>query len=395
MARATRFSSRAEGPADRMAGFIAHLRINGLNVGVAETGTALLALRAAGPGDPATLSLALRAVCTGCAEDHARFDDLFAAYWLNDGRARPRSDAGHEGAAARPRGRGTLPFLTGAVAGGAGRADQPDAADDGEADHGGKGRLIGSRVANLHRTDLREMLTPDQLAAAERVAEAIARAIRDRRSRRMRRGRGARLDLRRVVRATLATGGEPLRLFHKSRPDRPATIVALVDVSGSMTLYARVFLAFVKGLIGADLRTDAYLFHTRLVRITDALRDGDRLRAVNRLSLLAQGFGGGTRIGAALAAFNAGYARERVNGRSVVIILSDGYDTGAPAVIGQELARLKRRGARIVWLNPLAGWRDYAPVAGGMAAAMPHLDLFAPANTLAALAALEPEFSRL
>jgi uncharacterized protein with von Willebrand factor type A (vWA) domain len=145
----------------------------------------------------------------------------------------------------------------------------------------------------------------------------------------------------------------------------------------------------------ADTTTDAYLFHTRLVRITDALRDPDGLRAVNRLSLLAQGFGGGTRIGGNLAAFNQTYGKRLVSGRSLVMILSDGFDTDPPAVIGQELARLKKRGCRIIWLNPMKGWRDYQPVAAGMAAALPHLDLFAAANTLQTLAALEPDLARI
>ena len=162
-----------------------------------------------------------------------------------------------------------------------------------------------------------------------------------------------------------------------------------------MAPYARVFLPFLRGLMGSGVETDAYLLHTRLVRITEALADPDHLRAVNRLTLLAEGFGGGTRLGGGLAVFNRGYARRLVTGRSVVMILSDGYDTEEPERLGAELAKLRRRGCRIVWLNPLKGWKGYAPVAAGMAAALPHLDHFAAANTLEALAALEPEFRRL
>ena len=172
-------------------------------------------------------------------------------------------------------------------------------------------------------------------------------------------------------------------------------VVALLDVSGSMTVYARVLLSFVRGLTSADSRTDAYLFHTRLVRISDALRDHDTLRAAGRMSMMAEGFGGGTRIGGNLKAFNEQYARHGVGGRSVVLILSDGYDTDPPELVDAALARLKKRGCRIVWLNPLKGWKDYAPVARGMAAALPHLDLFAPAATLDDLAALEPVLAGL
>ena len=131
------------------------------------------------------------------------------------------------------------------------------------------------------------------------------------------------------------------------------------------------------------------------MRITEALREKDAMRGIGRMSLMADGFGGGSKIGECLGLFAETYARRFVDGRSVVLILSDGYDTDPPEVIGAELARLRRRGCRIVWLNPLKGWRGYEPVARGMAAALPHLDLFAPANTLDSLAALEPEFARL
>lgn len=392
--QATRFPARATGPAERIAGFMAHLRMNGLPVGVGETAAAMRALGAIDPTDADQARLALKAVCASRAEDFARFDELFAAYWMNRGRERERHDRAQDGA--REASRRAPGLSEDRIAANSGAAECPDDDTNGEAEHSGEGRLVAARVQNIARTDLREFVTPEDVAAAEAAAERLARAIRDRRSRRRRAAkRGTQLDLRRVARASIATGGEPLRLFRKARPERPAKLVAILDVSGSMTVYARVFLAFLRGLTATDTTTDAYLFHTRLVRITDALRDRDAMRAVNRLSLLAQGFGGGTRIGSNLAAFNRGYARRLVGGRSVVIILSDGYDTDPPDLLGAELARLKKRGCRIVWLNPLKGWRDYAPVARGMAAALPHLDLFAAANTLDSLAALEPELARL
>jgi uncharacterized protein len=228
------------------------------------------------------------------------------------------------------------------------------------------------------------------------LAEILARKIRDRRSRRHRADRrGAMLDLRRIVRHSVSSDGEPFKLFCRRKPDRPVHIVVLLDVSGSMLVYSRVFLAFLKGLVSADQRTDAFLFHTRLANVSDALRDHDTLRAANRIALLAEGFGGGTRIAGNIARFNDQYASRIVNGRSVVIILSDGYDTDPPEAMDAALNRLKHRGCRIIWLNPLKGWKDYEPVARGMAAALPYLDLFAEANTLASLAALEPWLARI
>ena len=388
--RVTKFPARAAGPADRLAGFMAHLRMNGFKIGVQETGVALSALSAVNAWDEAEARIALKAVCTGCAQDFGQFDELFAAYWQNLGHERAGSAKAKGADQARS---GQVQDQSGA---GSGQAERPDGDRDGEAGQDGEGRLTGSRVRNLMRVDLREVVAPADIAEAQAVAERLARAIRDRRSRRQRADKqGRRLDLRRVIRASLSSGGEPIRLYHRKRPERPSKLVAILDVSGSMVVYARVFLAFVKGLMTADGQTDAYLFHTRLVRITDALRDKDALRAVNRLSLLAQGFGGGTKIGGNLAAFNKSYAKRLVGGRSVVMILSDGFDTDPPQVLGDALAGLKRRGCRIVWLNPLKGWQGYAPEAAGMAAALPYLDMFAPANTLDSLLALEPELARL
>ncbi len=388
MTQVTRFAARDAGPVARVAGFMAHLRDNGFRLGVAETDLALQALQATAT-DADTVRRAVKAVACGSQADWARFDDLFAGFWRNGGRVRPRVDQGQ--GSARPGARGGD---AGPQAGGNGAQDGPDGS--GEAASDGPGRLVASAVRNLTKTDLRDLVSAADIRAAEGVARRLGAAIRDRRSRRRRAAKaGARVDLRRTIRASLGTGGEPLHLCRQARPDRPVRIAALVDVSGSMGPYARAFIAFLGGLMRADPDADAYLFHTRLVRITEALRDDDALRALGRITLLADGFGGGSRIGANLMQFAATYARARVNGRTVVLILSDGYDSDPPDMLARAMARLARRGARIIWLNPLKSWRDYAPVAGGMAAALPYLDLFAPAGSLADLAALEGELSRL
>ena len=386
----TRFPERAKGPADRLAGFMAHLRLNGIPAGLGETETALAALGIVDSGRIAEVRGALKAICVGDAEQDARFDELFDAYWLNRGRKRDGTSVTHSARNLRAQSGSNYRFASGA-SDEEGEADTPDDGNEGATGRSGTGRLVASKVSTIEKTDLRKLMTPEDLEQAERVAETIARSIRDRRSRRRRAATsGSVLDMRKILRRSVNRGGEPIDLFYKSRPDRPVNIVALLDVSGSMTVYARVFLAFLKGLISADQRTDAYLFHTQLVRISDALRDSDTMRAVNRLSIMAQGFGGGTKIGANLRQFNAQYAAQSVNGRSVVIILSDGYDTDPPEMLAEQLERLKRRGACIVWLNPLKGWAGYEPIARGMAAALPLLDHFAAANTLADLAALEP-----
>jgi uncharacterized protein with von Willebrand factor type A (vWA) domain len=396
----TRFPDRAMGIVDRMAGFVAHLRLNGFALGPDETHVALASLGHVQAADQSEARLALKAVLVPDEDAWRRFDDLFDAYWLNAGRERQaesRKPSRHVKSNAPALWRAHLGEPTGHDddPASADEPGEPDAENEAEAE-GSHGRLIATRTANLQRRDLRELTDETTRKEAERIAARLARAIRDRRSRRRRRSRsGNALDLRRTMRASLARGGEPVDLFRRHRPPRPMRIVAILDVSGSMTVYARVFLAFLKGLLAADTQADAYLFHTRLLRVTPALQDRDSLRAAARLSLLAEGFGGGTDIGGSLDRFARSHAAAAVNGRTVVVILSDGYCTGRPARIGEALARLRRRAGRIVWLNPLAGWRDYAPVAAGMAAALPHLDALLPANTLDSLVALEREFARL
>lgn len=393
MSRVTKFAGRDPGPAARVAGFVAHLRSNGLRLGVAEADLAMAALAEIDAIRPDDCRRALRAVCTGCKEEAERFDDLFDSYWMDMGRVKQKvvaspstsvSDDVHSTRDAK-----------GEDAGSSGSATAPDD-KEGAAESDGTGKLIATEQRNRNRRDLRDLVRPEEIAEAEDVARRIGAALRDRRSRRQIAARkGNRLHFRKTISQSLATGGEPMRLMRKKRPDRTRKIVAICDVSGSMSVYARVFLAFLAGLMRADSAADAYLFHTRLVRITEALRDKDAMRAIGRMSLMADGFGGGSKIGPSLMRFAETYARRFVDGRSVVMILSDGYDTEPPEIMAAALDKLRKRGCKIIWLNPLKGWADYAPVAEGMAAALPYLDAFKAANTLADLAALEQELSRI
>lgn len=383
--------------ADRMAGFIAHLRLNGFALGPAETELALAVLGAMSGLDARTDRQALKTALCADHEQWLQFDDMYEAYWFSRGRRREKAERGSQSPSARS-----------AVAalwdrslsqGDSSEANQTVSSSedfdvpDGE---GGTGRLIASSQTTMFRRDLREIVDAGEIRQAEEIALRLARAISISRSRRRRAGPGGRvIDLKRTLRASLARGGEPIDLFRRRRPDRPVRLVLLLDVSGSMQAYSRYFLQFAKGLIGAWYEAEAFIFHTRLIKVSDALRERDPFRAMARLSLMTQGIGGGTRIGECLAAFNDHYAAGTLNSRSVVIVLSDGYDTGSVERLVDELTRLRRKARRIVWLNPLAGWRGYEPVARAMAAAMPLIDAFAPATTLQDLADVEPLLHKL
>jgi uncharacterized protein with von Willebrand factor type A (vWA) domain len=376
----------------RVAGFVAHLRENGLQVGPAETETAL---RVVARGEAPTLDRVrrtLKILLTGRRSEWERFDDLFEAYWVARGRLRrvarrPARAASPPPTAARLWSDRLGEAGARAQASGEGEVD----AADGDSDGSRSMRAASARHA-LRRADLRHVVDREEMARAEQVAYRLARALRYRLSRRYRVARrGRRVDLRRTIRRSLAHGGDPLSLVHRARPDRPVRVVLMLDVSGSMQPYSRYLLQFVKGLVASWPQADAYLFNTRLTRITEVLREKDAMLAMGRLSLMAEGFGGGTRLSDCLAAFNDHYAKRALGSRSVFVMLSDGYDTGEPEQCVEQLARLKRRVRRLVWLNPMLGWERYEPVTRTMRAVLPYVDHFAPAHSLEALAALEAE----
>ncbi|HYB09194.1 MAG TPA: VWA domain-containing protein [Alphaproteobacteria bacterium] len=378
----------------RLSGFMAHLRVNGFAVGPGETEAVLTFLAVGDLADARWVRLGLKTMLSGDRGQWERFEALFDAYWFGRGVKR----AVTSGAISRDDDR--RPDIWRAVSPLGSSAELNAAVEQRGQEEGkpldGAGQLAASRQNLLARSDLRRLANPDEVAEAERIAERLARAIRYRLSRRrVPSARGRALDLRRSIRRNLSKGGEPFELIYRRRPDRPVNLVLLLDVSGSMKIYSRFLICFVRGLLGAWLETHAFVFHTRLVHISDVLREHDRARAMDRLSLMVEGFGGGTQIASALKSFNDRYAREVLNSRSIVIMMSDGYDTDPVDAMVRELARLKQRARRLVWLNPLLGWRDYAPVARSMAAAMPYIDCFAAAHSLESLAALEAELCRL
>ncbi len=382
---------------ERMTGFIAHLRLNGFSLGPAETELALRVFDVPGSPDLHADRLGLKTALCADHEQWKSFEALFEAYWFARGRKRDGDSTASRTVRNKPpiAGLWQQALDTGHEQMADSQAGLAKSDPDTEYD-AVHGRLMASKQRSIYRKDLRKIVEPEEMREAEKVALQLARAIQVNLSRRRRTARrGLPIDLKRTLRASLARGGEPIDLYHRRRPVRPVRLVLLLDVSASMQDYSRPFLQFAKGLIGQWLEAEAFIFHTRLVKVSDALRERDPFRAMARLTLMTQGIGGGTEIGGSLAHFNDQYSAGTLNSRSVVVVISDGYDTGPPERIARELARLQRRARRIVWLNPLAGWRNYEPVAQAMAAALPFIDCFAPATTLQDLAAVEPMLRKL
>jgi uncharacterized protein with von Willebrand factor type A (vWA) domain len=382
--------------ARRLAGFARSLRDNGFKVGLAETQDALTVLASPAAARATTLKPALRALFCASHSDWQRFDEIFEAYWRGRGMRQRQVLAGSPAATQAPAPRlaqSHVPHEALTLPDHAVRRD----AGDGEHAADGRGRREGaSRAENLATADLRHIVDPADVAEVHALAARLARTMRARLVRRTQmRRRGQRLDLRRTIHRNVSHGGTPIELAWRKRKIKPLRLVMLLDASGSMSLYTGFFVRFLHGVVDAFREAEAFVFHTRLAHVSPSLRDRDVTRAVDKLALMAQGIGGGTRIGDCLATFNRWHARRVINSRTAVMIVSDGYDTGAPERLGEEMRRLRRRCRRIIWLNPLIGWRDYSPQARGMRAALPYVDLFAPAHNLESLAALEPYLARI
>src|SRR5947209_14843753 len=195
-----------------------------------------------------------------------------------------------------------------------------------------------------------------------------------RRTRRYERGRhGERIDMRRTLRASLRTGGDPIRLARRRRRIARRRLVMLCDISGSMEPYARAYLQFLTCAAATGPNAEAFVFATRLTRLTRALASRQPERAIQRAAVTAPDWSSGTRIGDALKTFNDRHGRRGMARGAVVVILSDGWERGDPHLVAREMERLARLAYRIVWVNPRASAPGFVPSAGGMAAALPHI----------------------
>jgi uncharacterized protein with von Willebrand factor type A (vWA) domain len=231
--------------------------------------------------------------------------------------------------------------------------------------------------------------TDAERALARALLARLARRAPQRRSRRTRPPRRRRElhDLRATVRASLRHGGELLERRYREPAERPRRLVLVCDVSGSMAPYARMLLQYLQASVSARARVEAFVFGTRLTRVTRELAGRDPDRALARAADNVADWSGGTRIGAALAELNREHGR-RIGRGAVIVVLSDGWDRGDPDVLADEMARLRRCAHRVLWLNPLAADPRYEPLTRGMQAALPHVDHLLPGNSIASLEAL-------
>lgn len=353
----------------RILGFLAELRSAGLPADPAGAIALCEALEHIDLGAPRDFHAAARALLVHRHEHQTRFDELFRAYWYGQRRPLARAPGEHH---TEISGRAPAPA--------------PLTAPHDESSAGRDRSTTGySPDEIIARKDLATLTEDEIQRARELLQEFIRNFALLRTRRRVPAARGSMPDFRRMLRVMAAHGGDVPEFFWRRREQRRARLLLLCDVSGSMERYARFLLEFIYALRRELPETEVAVFATRMTVITDLLRRGALARSLREVAARAGDWGGGTDIGGCLRDFNDRYARELVRSSSTVVLLSDGWDRGDGAVMAAEIARLRRRARRLVWLNPLLGNPGYEPLTRGMRTALPYLDHFLPAHSLESL----------
>ena len=380
-------------------GFGRALRAAGLSIDLAAAVDYARALTLVELGQRDTVRAAGSAVFVRRRDDREVYDRVFDRWWRQRGRRMPNdgplagrpadeipgeegdgpgSDAGKDGRDNADG--GTIEGIPMPMSGGDESVDEADidghiAAPD-----------AYSAAEALRRREF-DRMTAAELRDAERLVDLLEPRLELRRTRRQELHRHGRLLAPRAMfRRNIATGGQLTEWVWRRPIKEPRKIVVLCDISGSMERHARLLLRFIQALSASSaVKTESFVFGTRLTRVTRLLRDRDRDRALARVAESVNDWAGGTRIGESFRDFNLHWARRTLRTSGVVIVVSDGWDRGDPALVNSETARLRRNCHRLVWLNPLAGTPGYEPLAGGMRAAFPYIDDFLPAGTVASL----------
>jgi len=357
--------------------FCQFARTHGLSPGIQQTLAAIEAIKSIGDVDRQGFALALRTAVTSSKEEWDLFFQLFDSFWdASEPKNKPTSDKAGKAKTSQPKASSrTLGIES------VGDASSPEA--EGKAVSGASAER---RIRNMDFSSVSQ----DDLASLEEISLRLFRRMSLRLSRRLRiREFGDRVDLRRTIRRSIHRGGDPIVLAFQGRKTQVHRLVIFLDVSGSMNSYSLFLVRFAYTLQKYFKRVDTFLFSTDVVEISEVLRTRNLAEALRGLSEKAAGWAGGTKIGESLNDFNRRYSRKLLSRNSVFIILSDGWDTGEPEMLSEQLRKISYRVKKLIWLNPLLGLKEYEPVTRGMIAALPYIDVFAPAHNLESLLELE------
>ena len=379
----------AGGPLPPLIAFGRDLRRRGLPVGTGRILTFVRAVSALGFADRDALYWAGRTSMIARKDDIAAYDEAFEDWWETIGAKadlsieltiptagqRPEPDWGEQPA--------DLEITVGTTAAewhGIGEDEEVEESDEEAAI-----RIVASGTEVL-RTKSFGDLTDDERARVAALIRRLAVSVPAERTRRTRpASKGASFDLRRTLRRSLRTQGEPFDRAWRARKSRTRPLVLILDISGSMAPYSRALMQFAYAAMAAGRRVETFCFGTRLTRVTRILRTKDPDRALHEIGSQVQDWEGGTRIGESLKALLDGWSQRAALRGAVVVLCSDGLERGDPELLKAQMARLRRLAYRVVWVNPLKGSPRYEPLARGMAAALPNVDVFLSGHNLESL----------
>jgi uncharacterized protein len=355
--------------------FAQFARSNGLNIGIQETLDALIATQETGIKSRNNLRYSLKPLFCTSPEEGILFEKLFILFWDGNPLDLDQKNKTSLQGLTLENQKGSLAIL------GEGKSELEK--------EEGKTTTGASETERLRKTDFAKINEIDA-SPLEAIANKLFREMALRMRRRMKEGMpGEKINLRRIIRRSIPYGGEPIELFFRAQKPKKQRLVILLDVSGSMDRYSFYLLRFVFALRENFRQLEAFLFSTKLIRISGLLAGTQLDYAASMLGDQADNWSSGTKIGNCLEEFNDKYGKRILNGAPVFVILSDGLDTGDPELLAGELKKIQCRSRRIIWLNPLKGMRDYEPVQRGMKAALPVLDDFRSAHNLNSLLELE------
>jgi len=346
-----------------------------MNVGMQEMQDALMAIKELDITNYNTFKFALKPLFCASPEDRLLFEKLFVLFWnSNPLDLNEKSNTKVRGAS-KKRDPGSLVMM------GKGAA--------GKQDEEGK-NVSGANAAERLRTTDFSKINEIDAKQLEQISDQLFKEMAVRLRRRMQQSnRRGQINLRRTIRKSLNYGGEAIDLSYRFKKPKKQRLIVLLDVSGSMDKYSFFLLRFLFALREHFRQMEAFIFSTKLVRISSILAQNQLETALLFLSQQARNWSSGTKIGDCLTEFNDKYGKRLLNGSPVFIVLSDGLDTGLPDILGKELQKIRRRSKRIIWLNPLKGMKDYQPVQRGIKEALPSLDDFMSAHNLNSLLELE------
>jgi uncharacterized protein with von Willebrand factor type A (vWA) domain len=356
--------------------FAQFARSHGLNIGIQETQDALQAAAANLITGQQEFKHALKVIFCTSPEEGKLYEQLFTLFWkTNPTDLRDKKNKRTIQGSVEKKTNNSLLML------GRGKTDQ----------HSEEAKNVSgaNETERLKKTDLSKIneIEADQL---EEIARKLFREMAVRLRRRLKESRrNGQINLRRTIRKSIAYGGEPLDLYRKARSPKKQRLVVLLDVSGSMDKYSFFLLRFICALREHFRQLEAFVFSTSLIKVSKALQHNRLDIALSALAAQTDAWSGGTKIGSCLQQFSDRYGKQILNGSPVVIIMSDGLDTGDVSVLGQEMVKLQRKSKRLIWLNPLKGMTGYEPLAAGMKSALPSINDFRSAHNLESILELE------